>query len=354
MKALILAAGAGTRLRPLTNTRAKPLLPVANKPALFYVIERVAEVGIREVGIIISPQTGELIREKVGDGSRWDISITYIFQSEPRGLAHAVTAGQEFLGDSDFVLFLGDILLQKSLQPLVTRFEDTKPDALVLLAEVSDPRSYGVVELNGEGRAIGLEEKPKEPRSNLAIVGVYVFSPEIHKAISRIHPSQRGELEITDAIQELVNKGRLVAGHTLDGWWPDTGNKENLLLMNRLALEEFLNFSIQGRVDSKSQIEGKVWIGEDTVVEDSQIQGPASIAPHCHIRNSSIGPYTSIGKGTTIERCLVENSIILEDCFISGVSSFRDSLVGEGTKISGTKDSIAIDLMVGDKAVVEL
>jgi len=355
MKALILCGGKGTRLKPLTNTMAKQLLPVANKPILFYVLDQVTEAGITDIGLIISPETREWIKEAVGDGSRWGVEITYILQPEPLGLAHAVKTAQDFLGDSPFLMFLGDNLIKGGIIQFVEQFKKHSPDALILLKEVSNPRSFGVVELNNLGEIVHLEEKPKQPRSNLALVGIYLFSPTVHRAIAQIKPSWRGELEITDAIEKLLEMGKEIRSHILKGWWLDTGKKDDLIEANRIVLDDYLKREIKGEVDSQSQIVGRVEIRQGAKVENSLIRGPVSIAEDCRISNSFIGPFTSIGAGTVIENSSIEHSVILEKCHILKIERLADSVIGRGTEVVKQEQGFqALRLFVGDDARVEL
>jgi glucose-1-phosphate thymidylyltransferase len=291
---LILSGGKGTRLRPITHTSAKQLVPVANKPVLFYGIEALVDAGVREIGIIIAPETGDEIRAAAGDGSRFGAEITYIVQDEPAGLAHAVLTAEEFIGGSPFVMYLGDNLLRDGIRGLVSTFREADPDALILLTPVEDPQSYGVAELDGE-RIVRLIEKPKDPPSNLALVGVYLFSPAIFEESRKLEPSWRGELEITEAIQGLIDDGREVLKEVVTGWWKDTGQLADMLEANRLVLEE-LESSVEGEVDEDSRVEGRVVIEAGARLERSVVRGPAVIGRGARIEDAYVGPYTSIGE----------------------------------------------------------
>ena len=331
MKGLILSGGKGTRLRPLTYTSAKQLVPVANKPVLFYGIEAIAAAGIREIGIVIG-ETGAEIKAAVGDGSAFGVTVTYIEQDAPRGLAHAVLISRDFLGGDPFVMYLGDNLLNKGITPLVREFAAAGPAAQILLARVPDPQMFGVAELSGD-RVVRLIEKPKEPKSDLALVGVYMFGPAVHDAVRRIKPSFRNELEITDAIQTLINDGLTVTPHIVDGWWKDTGKPEDMLEANRLILETFER-KIDGTVDAESRVEGKVVIEEGAVVERSVVRGPVIIGARARITHAYIGPFTSIMNDVVIRDSEIEHSIVLEGSVITDLTTrIEDSLIGKNSKI---------------------
>ncbi len=355
MKALILCGGKGVRLKPLTATIPKQLLPVANKTILSYVLDQVAETGISDIGVIISPDTSESISEAIGDGSTWRSRITYILQPEPLGLAHAIKTAQEFLKDSPFLMFLGDNLIEGGVKKFVQQFKNDSPDALILLKEVSDPRLFGVAELGENGEVVHIVEKPKEPKTNLVVIGVYLFSAEIHKAIARIKPSWRNELEITDATQKLIDMGKVVQSHILEGWWLDTGKKDDLLEANRVVLDDYLQRDISGEVDSDSKIVGRVEIRPGSKVEGSIIRGPVSIAENCRIKDSFIGPFTSIGSGGIIEKSSIEHSVILEDCTIINIERLADSIFGKRCEVTKKEGSLKPKrIFVGDDANIEL
>jgi glucose-1-phosphate thymidylyltransferase len=351
MKGLILSGGRGTRLRPLTFTQAKQLVPVANKPVLFYGIEALKEAGIEEIGVVVG-DTKEEIKGAVGDGGRWGVRISYIEQDAPLGLAHAVKISEDFLGEEPFVMYLGDNILKSGIKSLVEEFKEKKPNSLILLTEVPDPQLFGVAELS-DGRVVRLVEKPKKPMSNLALVGVYMFDFHIFEAVKAIKPSWRNELEITDAIQYLVDRGYEVHPHLVKGWWKDTGKIEDILEANRLILES-IKGETRGRVDETSRINGQVIIEEGVVVQKSIIRGPAIIGAESEIVDSYIGPFTSIQKKCKIIRTEIEHSIVLEGSEIVDVGSRIDeSLIGREVKIykCPPKPS-AYRFMVGDKSEI--
>jgi glucose-1-phosphate thymidylyltransferase len=354
VKGLILSGGKGTRLRPLTHTSAKQLVPVANKPVLFYGIESMAEAGIEDVGIIIAPETGGEIREAVGDGSRFGVRIQYIEQEAPLGLAHAVLTAEEFLGDSQFVMYLGDNLLRDGIVALVDTFRSEQPDALILLTPVPDPQNYGVAELDGDKRVARLVEKPEEPTTDLALVGVYMFTPAIFDAARSIEPSWRNELEITDAIQALVDRGLRVDPHIVDGWWKDTGQVHDMLEANRLILDD-LDERIEGElVDTR--VEGRVVIEAGARLERSTVRGPAVIGAGSRLVDAYIGPYTAIGDNVTIESAELEHSIVMSGSRISRIDHrIEASLIGKDVTIErGPALPKAYRFVVGDSADVQL
>lgn len=355
IKALILSGGKGTRLRPLTHTMAKQLVPVANKPILGYVLEHIREAGIHDIGVIVAPETQGEVRSYLGDGEKWDAKITYILQKEPLGLAHAVKTAQRFLKDSPFVMYLGDNLLGKGIREAVQQFQAVPRDALIFLKEVANPQAFGVAVLNGNGRIERLIEKPKDPPSNLALVGVYLFSPRIHEAISRISPSWRGELEITDAIQELIRTGAAVEGEIIDCWWLDTGKKDDFLAANTTVLDEYIRRRIDGLVDGESEISGRVHIDAEAKVTRSVVRGPVIIGARAEIIDSFIGPYTSIGEGSRIVHSVIEHSVVLCESVVEGVPRLEDSIIGRQARIvrNETRHQ-ALRLMVGDQSLVEV
>jgi glucose-1-phosphate thymidylyltransferase len=353
MKGLILSGGKGTRLRPITHTSAKQLVPVANKPVLFYGIEAIVAAGIVEIGIIIAPETGDEIRAAVGDGSRFGAAVTYVEQDAPSGLAHAVLTAEEYLGDEAFVMYLGDNLLQGGITGLVESFRSDRPDALILLTAVSDPENYGVAELD-RGRVVRLVEKPVNPKSDLALVGVYMFTAAVHDAARAIEPSARGELEITDAIQHLVDSGARVQPHIVRGWWKDTGRLADMLEANRLVLD-----TIETRVDGElvdSQIDGRVVVEAGARLERSTVRGPAIIGAGARLTDAYVGPYTAIGRGCVIESAEVEHSILLEDSSVRGLDGrMESSLLGRNVAIARDRSQPrAYRFMVGDNSEIAI
>ncbi len=353
MKALILAGGKGTRLRPITFSMAKQLVPVANKPVVEYGIESIVEAGIRDFGIIVG-DTHEAIEAALGDGSRWGIKITYIPQPEPLGLAHAVATARPYLGEDDFIMYLGDNLIKSSVAGLVKEFQAHRPAATILLTPVPNPSDFGVAEMENS-EVTHLEEKPKNPRSNLALVGVYLFDKVIHKVIEELKPSPRGEYEITDAIQGLIDRGLTVRSHIVEGWWKDTGTVEAMLEANRLILED-LSPSINGEVCAESRLEGRVFIGRGAKIVKSVIRGPAIIGDGCTIEEAFIGPFTSIDSNTVLRSIEIENSIVLADCNLGGLTErVSGSLIGRGvTVVRDTGVPRGIRLVLGDSSSVSI
>ena len=355
MKALILAAGKGTRLRPLTNTIPKHLLPAGDKSILFHILDYITEVGIKDIGIVVSPDSGPYTKEAVDTGPGWGGKITFIVQPEPKGLAHAVKVAQGFLGESPFLMLLGDNLFQEGIKDFLNDFQASDPDASILIKEVADPKAFGVAELDSSGRVVHLVEKPKKPRSNLAVTGAYLFTAEIHKAIARTKPSWRGELEITDAIQQLLEMGKEIKSHILQGWWLDIGNNEGLIKANRIVLDAFSKRGIKGEIDSQSRIIGEVQIEQGAKLEGSRVQGPVFIAANSRIKDSFIQPFTNIRAETVVEDSTVEHSVILENCRISKIKHLTDSVIGRNTVLTGHgKNAEKVRLFLGDDCKVEL
>ncbi|MFP4122664.1 MAG: glucose-1-phosphate thymidylyltransferase [Coleofasciculus sp.] len=356
MKALILSGGKGTRLRPLTYTGAKQLVPVANKPILWYGIEAIVAAGITDIGIIISPETGEEVKTKTGTGDRFGAKITYILQEQPAGLAHAVKIAQPFIGDAPFLMYLGDNLVQSDLSLFIERFQQRNLDALTLLCSVPNPTAFGVAKVDEEGRVLQLVEKPKVPPSNLALVGIYLFSNTVHQAIANIQPSARGELEITDAIQYLIDQPKKVESFQLQGWWLDTGKKDDLLEANRVILDTLLETAVQGEVDENSQVIGRVKIGQGSQVVNCTIRGPVTIGSNCHLENCFIGPYSSVADQVTLVDTDLEHSVILQGAKVIGVQQrIVDSVIGQRAKLSvAPRRPKALRFMIGDDSQIEL
>ncbi|MCS7198342.1 MAG: glucose-1-phosphate thymidylyltransferase [Candidatus Bipolaricaulota bacterium] len=332
MKAIILCAGEGTRLRPLTYTSAKHLIPIANKPVIFYSIEAIAQAGIRELGIVVSPHREEEFKQTVGDGSRWGIEISYILQPQPKGLAHAVACAHEFVGREPFLVYLGDNLLENGVADFVRAFEREEATASIVLYEVEDPRRFGVAQLQ-DGQVVRVIEKPAEPPSNLAIVGVYLFDEKIFEAIREIKPSWRNELEITDAIQRLIDKGYRVMPHLVQGWWKDVGKPDDLLQANRLLLERIVTH-IDGEVDSRSRVQERVQVAQGAKIINSELRGPVVIGEGALIEDSFIGPFTAIGPRVRIRHSEIEYSILMEGSQIEGIGRIDRSLIGRNVVIS--------------------
>ncbi len=354
LKGLILSGGAGTRLRPITHTSAKQLVPVANKPVLFYGIEALVEAGITDIAVIIAPETGEEIRQAAGDGSDFGARITYLEQEAPLGLAHALLTAEEYLGQSAFVMYLGDNLLRDGITDLVEVFRGSEPDALILLTRVDDPSSYGVAELDGD-RVVRLVEKPKDPPSDMALVGVYMFTPAIFDAAHSIKPSGRGELEITDAIDTLINRNLRVESHIVKGWWKDTGKLEDMLEANRLVLED-IQLRIDGELDSESRVEGRVAIEEGAKLERTVVRGPAIIGAGAQLTDAYVGPYTAIDRDVVIIGSEIEHSIVLAGSSIRNLHARMEaSLLGKNVSLSRSEGMPkTLRFLVGDNAKISM
>jgi glucose-1-phosphate thymidylyltransferase len=366
VKGLILSGGSGTRLRPITHTSAKQLVPIANKPILFYGIEDMAAAGIKEIGIVVG-ETGDEIRDAVGDGAAFGVTVTYIQQDAPKGLAHCVLIARDFLGDDDFVMYLGDNMLEQGLTEFVEGFESERkaadtptlqddvitPNAQILLTKVDDPSRFGVAVVDEVGHIVELIEKPADPPSDLALVGVYLFDPNIHDAVRAIDPSPRGELEITDAIQWLIDQGLTVRHEILEGWWIDTGKKDPLLDCNRVVLDT-LEPAIDGVVDELSRVAGRVVVEEDARLINSTVRGPAVIGRGTVLRDTYVGPYTSIDRDCELTDTEIEHSVVLEGSRITGIRRIQDSLIGKQVEVVRSEQRPrATRLMLGDHSIVD-
>jgi len=356
VKGLILSGGKGTRLRPLTYTRAKQLIPIANKPNLYYVVEDLVRAGVTDIGVIISPDTGDEVKAALGDGGRFGARFSFILQPQPLGLAHAVKVAREYLGDDPFVMYLGDNLLSGGIAHLVAEYRRTMPHALVLLTPVDDPRQFGVAVLDGAGRVVRLVEKPAVPPSELALVGVYLFSPAVHDVIAGLRPGRRGEYEITDAIQGLIDRGGRVTAHQVRGWWKDTGKPEDLLEANRLVLSQ-LTRRLEGEVTA-SEVAGEVVLEAGATVSRSVIRGPVHVARGAVVEESYLGPYTAVGPGARVIRSEVEYSIVLGEAELCDLPYRLDaSVIGQGVAVRGQANGPrrhTLQLVLGDRSVVRL
>lgn len=353
MKALVLAGGSGSRLRPITHTSAKQLLPVANKPVLFYVLEAIADAGIGEVGIIVG-DTAPAIRSAVGDGRAFGLDATYITQEAPLGLAHAVLIARDYLGDEDFVMYLGDNFIVGGITALVDEFSASRPDAQIMLTTVPDPRQFGVAELDDAGDVVGLVEKPSHPKSDLALVGVYIFTPAVHEAVQRLVPSGRGELEITEAIQWLIDDGRKVASTVISGYWKDTGSVADMLEVNRMVLEG-METRQHGVVDSATELIGRVVIETGATVSRSRIVGPAIIGSGTQVDGSYVGPFTSVAQDCAVIDSEIEYSIMLRGASVRGVRRIEASLIGHEVEVTPAPQMPrAHRLVLGDHSKVQI
>lgn len=354
MKALVLCGGKGTRLRPLTYTIAKQLIPIANRPVVHYVMDHLHAAGIREVGVIVAPETANQIRAAL-DANPWQFAFTFITQHQPLGLAHTLIVARDFLGSDPFVMYLGDNLIGSGLEPPLDLFRRERADAVILLKAVPDPRQFGVAVMDGAGRLTRLVEKPAQPPSNLALVGVYVFSPAIHDAVRTLRPSARGELEITDAIQELLQRGQRVLGEPLQRWWLDCGKKDDLLEANRVVLDEWIRRDVQGTVDDASKVIGRVILEPGARVVHSEIRGPAVIGSGTVVERAFIGPYTSIGPRCLVRATALEHSVLLDGSRVDDVGRLEDSVVGRNAIVSrAAANHQALRLLIGDDAEVTL
>ncbi|MEM3509183.1 MAG: glucose-1-phosphate thymidylyltransferase [Nitrososphaerota archaeon] len=353
MKGIILHGGAGTRLRPLTFSGPKQLIPIANKPASQYVLEDLISCEIKDIAIILGETFPELVKEHYGNGSKFGVKITYIHQGKPLGIAHAISLCKEFIGEEKFIVYLGDNLLQNGIKSYLEKFIKEDYDAFILLKEVEDPTKFGVAQFDEKGNLIKLIEKPKIPPSKYALVGVYFFKPIIFDIIKDLKPSWRGEYEITDAIQIMLENKYKIGYDFVKGWWLDTGKKDDILYANVLILDEKAKYNIKGEIEN-SKIIGRVEIEEKTKIINSEIRGPCIIGKDCLIQDSFIGPYTSIGNGTKIINSSIEHSIILENAFIKDIEKIDDSLIGKNSKLIKNENRNVLRLNIGDYSEIEI
>ncbi len=357
MKGLVLSGGSGTRLRPLTHTGPKQLIPVANKPVLQYVIEDLKEAGITDIGVILGNNGKEQVIAELKDGRQYGVRITYIEQGAPLGIAHAVQCAKGFMGDDDFIVYLGDNMLKDGVKGLVDDFAEGGYDAAISLQAVPNPRQFGVAELDAQGRVIGLEEKPKAPKSNYALVGVYLFTPLIFDMIKQIRPSWRNELEITDAIQKLLDNKYKVRSHIVSGWWKDTGKPEDILEVNRFVLDE-LKPVVEGTIEAGANVAGRVSVGKNSVIRSGcTVRGPVAIGDNCTIEEGTyIGPYTSVGNGCTIKGAYIESSVLIGGCRLECDGHIVDSLIGRDATILSANHEVpkGCRLIVGENSYLRI
>jgi glucose-1-phosphate thymidylyltransferase len=356
MKGLVLAGGTGTRLRPLTYSGAKQLVPVANRPILFYVLDNLVEAGIRDIVVIVAPETAREVQGALGDGAPWNARLRYVVQPNPGGLAHAVKVARDALGDDDFCMFLGDNLIGTKIKQAAEEFcASPELSGLVMLKEVPNPKNFGVAEVNAAGEVVRLVEKPANPRSNLALVGIYFFRKNIFQAIERIKPSARGELEITDAISELLASGGSVRFGRVGSWWLDTGKKDDLLLANDTVLDSWLAPEMLGTADAGSTLIGRVRVEPGATIVRSVVRGPTIVGEGAVITDSRIGPFTSVGPGVRIDRSAVDRCVIMEGSVVEGIERLEDSLIGRRVVVHrAARHGQTLSLLVGDDCRVEL
>ena len=357
MKGIILSGGTGSRLRPITHTGPKQLIPVANKPVIEYAVENLRDAGITEIGIVLGNMGRDEIRELLGDGSDYEVEFTYIVQGNPLGLAHAASCAHDFIGEDDFVMYLGDNILKRGISDLVDRFLGGEYSAGIALQEVDKPERFGVANVDVEGDIVELVEKPDDPPTNLALVGIYIFNSEIFRVIEGLNPSWRGELEITDALQQLLEEGRRIDSHIVEGWWKDTGKPEDIIEANRLVLED-ARFSRDGSVENGAIVEGRVDICESSTIESGAVvRGPVSLAENTRVKAGTyVGPYTSVGPNTTLENVHIENSVVIGDSRITTSGRVVDSLLGRGTEVGSAEELLPEGrrLVVGENSRLKL